>query len=103
LGRARSFAMATEAGSAFDKEQARVIAQQSFVLLANPKFVEEHPEILLGFAKLEVEKIKADATIRRVALLEKKIEDAKQEITKASNKGGLTPETLAKIREKLDL
>lgn len=72
LGRAREFAKATETLSTFDAEKARVIAQQAFVMLSNPTFREEHPEIVLGFAKLEVEKAKTEATLRRLKMLEER-------------------------------
>jgi hypothetical protein len=97
LDRAKSFAQTTGSGSNLDAAMSQIVGQQSFQTMLR---TDNKPEIVLGFAKLEVEKIKADATIRRVKLLEENAAKARAKLEGVIKiKGGLSAESRAQIEE----
>jgi len=117
LERARAAAAATGKLPSFEKEIRRLNEQRVFESMANPAtsqkvhvaiYALEIEKAKLELAtrsaetrfKLETEKL--EVSKRRVAVLEAKIKSAAKEVRKAANaKGGITPETLKAIEEKL--
>jgi hypothetical protein len=77
LERAAEAARSTEKRSTFEPEAARVLAQRTFETLASQEL---DPKILLGFARLEVMRKRAENDSRRVAVLEKRMTDASSKL-----------------------
>lgn len=63
--------------------------------------IAQRERLALNRGKLETDKLKLAE--RKVVLLEAKITSARDALTKAKTKGGLTPEVLKQIEEKLGL
>jgi IS1 family transposase len=100
LARASAAAHSTANLPTYTAEQARLIGQRTFEMLSAPDL---DPKILLGFAKLEVDRRKAENDSRRVELLEQKMSEARETLAAAAKKGGLSPETLEMIEKALKL
>ncbi len=56
---------------------------------------------LVSLRRLEIAGMKLEVDRRKLALLEKRLAEAQTIVAEAKSKGGLTPETLKKIEEKL--
>jgi len=104
--------------SEFEAEARQLTAQKLLVEMAS---VDCPPKLLVMIRSLEIEQDKLNLATRsaetrfklekekltladrRVKLLEGKIESARKVLTQAKSKGGLTPEVLKQIEEKLNL
>lgn len=99
---ANGAAQTTEDISSFDEKARRMAAQRTFEMLSDP---EMPPKILVGLARLQIARQRAENDSRRVNVLEGQFKRLQEIVDGAKSKGGggLTKETLEKIERELKL